>query len=151
MIPMGIALLWTGAAFLLALTVVAGIIVISEQMIGQISVDVGRRVIPADRAEALLRAVLDEAEYQQLTKCGYFDLRSPADAERIYRIPRYCGLVRMYEHGVAARELCVQPDEPLPTADILAMHKLMIQGNEQEYLTCARKYMPVYPNLRYRP
>lgn len=151
MTPTGIVLLWVGAASLLALIVVVGILVISQQMVGRIPADVSRRVTPSDRAEALLRGVLDEAEYQQLTKCGYFDLRSPSEVERIYRIPRYCGLVRMYEHGVAVRELCVQSVEPLPTADILVMHKIMIQGNEQEYLACARKYLPTYPNLRYRP
>lgn len=152
MIPIGVALLWLGAAFLLALAVITGIFVLSRHVLmARVAVDVNRRITPADRAEGLLRAVLDDDEYEQLTKRGYFDLRSPSEAERIYRIPRYCGLVRMYEHGVVARELCVQSVDPLPTADILAMHKIMIQGNEQEYLAYARKYPPTYRNLRYRP
>lgn len=151
MIPTGIALLCIGVAVLLFLAAPAIIFVVSQEFMGYISTDTNGRTLPADRAEALLRAVLDESEYQQLTKRGYFDLRSPTEPERIYRIPRYCGLVRMYEHGVVARELCVQPVEPLPTADVIAMHKIMIQGNEEEYLACARKYLPMYPKLRYRP
>lgn len=151
MIPTAVALLWAGVAVLLFLTATAGILIFSQELMGRISVEVGGRDGPSDRAEVLLRDVLEESEYQQLAKRGYFDLRSPSDAERIYRIPRYCGLVRMYEHGVVARELCVQPVEPLPTADTIAMHKMMIQGNEEEYLACARKYMPMYPKLRYHP
>lgn len=114
-------------------------------------VGVSLRVTPGERAEALLREVLDECEYQQLTKHGYLDVRSPTDPQRIYRIPAYVGLVRMYEHGVAVRELCIQPVEPLPSADVIAMHKLMIQGDEQEYLIRARQYATMRPNLRYRP
>ncbi|HLJ82089.1 MAG TPA: hypothetical protein VKT52_11415 [Ktedonobacterales bacterium] len=109
------------------------------------------RVVAAERAEALLRDVLDEREYQQLTRRGYLDVTSPTDAQRIYRIPAHVGLVRMYEHGVAVRELCVQPVEPLPSADVIAMHKLMIQGNEQEYLARARQFTPMRTNQRYRP
>lgn len=151
MIPTEIELLWAGVAVLLFLTATAGVFIFAQAFMGRISTEIGHGVTPADRAELLLRDVLEESEYQQLTKRGYFDLRSPSDPERIYRIPRYCGLVRMYEHGVVARELCVQPVEPLPTADTIAMHKMMIQGNEEEYLACARKYMPMYPKLRYRP
>lgn len=109
------------------------------------------RGLAAERAEALLRDVLDEREYQQLIKRGYLDVTSPIDAQRIYRIPAYAGLVRMYERGVAVRELCVQPVEPLPSADVVAMHKLMIQGDEQQYLARARQFTPMRPNQRYRP
>lgn len=109
------------------------------------------RTTPAECAEALLRDVLDEREYQQLATHGYLDVTSPTNAQRIYRIPAYIGLVRMYEYGVAVRELCVQPLDPLPSADVIAMHKLMIQGDEQEYLALARQFAPMRPNQRYRP
>jgi hypothetical protein len=102
-------------------------------------------------ADSLLRAVLDPCEYQQLTKRGYLDVQSPSDAQRIYRIPAHDGLVRMYEGGVAVRELCVQPVEPLPGADVIAMHKLMIQGEEQLYLISARHFAATVPHERYRP
>lgn len=109
------------------------------------------RVTPADRAEALLRDILDQREYQQLTLHGYLDVKSPTHARRIYRIPACVGLVRMYEDGIAARELCIQPVEPLPSADVVVMHKLMIEGAEQEYLARARQIATMRPNLRYRP
>ena len=102
-------------------------------------------------AEALLRDVLDEQEYQQLTQRGYLDVKSPSDAKRIYRIPSRDGLVRMYQDGAAVSELCLQPVEPLPRADVIALHKLMIQGDEQEYLTRARHFAATHPNQRYRP
>lgn len=105
---------------------------------------------PAERAEALLREFLNEREYQQLRQRGYVDVASPSDAQRIYRIPRYVGLVRVYEHGWAVRDLCLQPVEPLPSGDVVVMHKLLIQGDEQEYLARARQYMRAGPRLRYR-
>jgi len=107
---------------------------------------------PSDEcAEALLRDLLDEQEYQQLTQRGYLDVKSPADAKRVYRIPRRQGLVQMYQDGVAVRDLCLQPVEPLPGADVIALHKLMIQGDEQEYLLHARHFAATHPNQRYRP
>lgn len=105
---------------------------------------------PAERAEALLREFLNEREYQQLRQRGYVDVASPSDAQRIYRIPRYVGLVRVYERGWAVRDLCLQPVEPLPSGDVVVMHKLLIQGDEQEYLARARQYMRAGPRLRYR-
>lgn len=105
----------------------------------------------AERAGALLRELLDEGEYQQLMRRGYVDVTSPHDAQRIYRIPGYMGLVRVYEHGKAVRELCLQSVEPLPSADVVVMHKLMILGDESEYLARARQYTRAGPELRYRP
>lgn len=44
------------------------------------------------------------------------------------------GLVTVYEHGSAIMRLCLQSQEPLPKADVVIMHKLLIEANEQEYL-----------------
>jgi hypothetical protein len=109
------------------------------------------RVTPAERAEALLREHLDDREFRQLSQRGYVDVVSPHDAQRIYRIPSYSGLVRVYEYGIAVRELCVESVEPLPHADTVLMHKLMIQGNELEYLARAHQYLRAGPELRYHP
>lgn len=152
-----------GSAETLVILMLGGIALLFMAVVGLILVElswwsrkgthegVPLRATPAERAEALLRDVLDESEYQQLTKRGYLDVRSPTDAQRIYRIPAYIGLVRMYEHGVAVRELCIQPADPLPSADVIAMHKLMIQGDEQAYLARARQFATMRPNQRYRP
>lgn len=106
---------------------------------------------PAERAEALLREFLDEREYAQWTKRGYVDVVSPNNAQRIYRIPGYIGLVRMYENGMAIRELCLRPVEPLPGPDVIVMHKLMIQGDERQYLASARHYPHTGSDVRYHP
>ena len=98
------------------------------------------RDTPAYHAEALLRDVLDAQEYEQLTKRAYIEVTSPTDPGRVYRIPRSPGLVRVYDHGVAVRDLCIQPVDYLPSADVIAMHKLMIQGAEHEYLARARHF-----------
>jgi hypothetical protein len=39
-------------------------------------------------------------------------------------------------------ELCLQPVEPLPEGDVVLMHKLMIEANEQEYLRTANHFVP---------
>jgi hypothetical protein len=37
--------------------------------------------------------------------------------------------------------LCLQPVECLPDADVVALHKLMIEANEENYLQKANKYI----------
>ena len=39
--------------------------------------------------------------------------------------------------------LCVQPVESLPDADVVVLHKLMIEANEESYLQKANKYFIV--------
>ena len=105
---------------------------------------VDRWVLPAsdaeERAEALVRDVLTDAEYRQLDRCGYLEVPSPARPRRIYRVPRRPGQIRVYEDGVLALRLCVQPVEPIPDGDTLVLHKLMIEGNEEEYLRIANSF-----------
>lgn len=92
-----------------------------------------------ERSLALLHDLLDENELQQLTQQGYLDVASPSTQERVYRIPRNAGRVLLFEHGQARVELCVQSVEPLPANDVIALHKLMIMGNEQGYLARANQ------------
>ncbi len=40
----------------------------------------------------------------------------------------------MYVKDRQIMPLCVQPVEGIPRADVVLTHKLMIEGNEQEYL-----------------
>lgn len=92
------------------------------------------------RAETLLREVLSAPEYQQLSRQGYIDIPSPSLHRRFYRVPRYRGQVKVYEDGRPIMGLCVQPVEPMPDGDVVLMHKLMIEGNEQEYLRIANHF-----------
>ncbi len=87
-------------------------------------------------------------QYQQLIKSGYLEVASPNFDSRIYRIPGSGGLVKVFERGNAIMELCLQPAEPLPDGDVVVMHKLMIEANEQEYLQKANHFAPGIISLR---
>jgi hypothetical protein len=98
------------------------------------------------RARALLCELLDEREYDQLMRQGYLEVASPNHEERTYRIPCNTGRVRVYEHGEARVDLCVQPVISLPASDVIVLHKLMIQGNEEGYLARANEVpLPLPP------
>ena len=104
------------------------------------------RALAEQRAAVLLRELLEEAEYQQLMRRGYLEVASPNYEARIYRIPRDVGRVRVYEHGRARVELCVQPVISLPDSDVILLHKLMIQANEEAYLARANEVpLPLPP------
>ena len=103
------------------------------------------------RTQALLKDVLDEREYTQLMTRGFLDVPSPTVEDRIYRIRRCDGRVTLYEHGKAVLELCVQPVEPLPSGDVVVLHKVMIEGNESQYLATANRLPSLFRGQCYRP
>ena len=105
-----------------------------------------------ERAEALLRSLLDDEEFRQLNRRGYLEVPSPSRPRRIYRVPRHQGQVKVYEGGVPMMALCVQSVEPIPDGDAVLMHKLMIEGNEEEYLRIANRFEPtLYGFIAIRP
>ena len=105
-----------------------------------------------ERAEALLREILSDDEYRQLGRRGYLEVSSPSRPRRNYRIPRHQGQVKVYEGGVPIMALCVQSVEPIPDGDAVLMHKLMIEGNEEEYLRVANRFEPtLYGFIAIRP
>jgi hypothetical protein len=97
------------------------------------------RALGEQRAALLLRELLEEGEYRQLMRRGYLEVASPNHAARMYRIPRDVGRIRVYEHGRARVDLCVQPVISLPGSDVVLLHKLMIQANEEAYLARANE------------
>jgi hypothetical protein len=92
------------------------------------------------RAMGLLRDTLTPEQFHQLAWRGYLEIPSPTEPRRIYRVPRSKGYVQVIENGRAIMRLCLQPVECLPDADIVVLHKLMIEGNEEIYLQKANKY-----------
>ncbi len=86
------------------------------------------------RALVFMREILSEDDIEQLMCSGYVAVRSPSLTNRVYRIPAQTGPVAVYESGKLVMWLCVQPLERLPAADVVVMHKLMIEGCEEEYL-----------------
>jgi len=103
------------------------------------------RALAEERSRALLRELLSEHEYLQLTRHGYVDVPSPSRATRVYRIPGRAGRVRIYEDGRPVAELCVQPAKPLPANDVIVLHKLMIEANERGYLARANEIPFIVP------
>ena len=105
-----------------------------------------------ERAGQLLRDVLSEDDYRQLNRRGYLEVTSRTRPRRVYRIPRHQGQVKVYEGGVPIMALCVQPVDPLPDGDVVMMHKLMIEANEEEYLRIANRFEPtLYGFIAIRP
>jgi hypothetical protein len=85
----------------------------------------------------LLRELLPECELEELGRCGYLVVRSPSVPGRAYRIPARGGRVIAEEPGEPVMLICMESVEPLPRAEVILMHKLMIEGDEQEYLRLA--------------
>jgi hypothetical protein len=95
------------------------------------------------RATDLLRDTLTPEQFHQLTWLGYLEIPSPTAPQRVYRVPRSKGYVQVIENGRAIMRLCLQPVECLPDADVVVLHKLMIEANEETYLQKANKYFCV--------
>ena len=96
------------------------------------------------RANELLRSVLTRQQYRHLMRRGYLDIPSPRDPGCVYRVPRSQGLVGVIEQGRRKASLCLQPVEWVPDADMVVMHKLMIEADEETYLRTANKLRPVW-------
>jgi hypothetical protein len=122
----------------------------SPDGMGRLRESVSEHLSAESRAKALLREILSDMQYQQLMKCGYLEVLSPTIDERVYRIPGSGGLVKVFERGCPVMELCLQPAEPLPDGDVIVMHKLMIEANEEEYLSKANHFAPGIISLRHQ-
>lgn len=90
-----------------------------------------------EKARILLRELLSEDERRHLERFGCLMIPSPGVHGRQYRVAKHPGLVEVYESNRLVMRLCVRPVEPLPSADLIVMLKLMIEANEDEYLRTA--------------
>jgi hypothetical protein len=91
-------------------------------------------------ATRLMREILSPQEMHQLFWHGYVDIPSTLAPQRVYRVPRSNGYVQVRENGRIVMGLCLQPVERLPRADIVILHKLMIEAQEESYLQTANKF-----------
>src|SRR5215813_662682 len=98
--------------------------------------------VPSERvAESLLYEMLSPMEYRQLCYTGFLDVPSPSRPARTYRVPRGPGQVLVLENNRVTERLCVQPAAGgLPEADVVLMHKLLIQADEDTYLQTANHF-----------
>jgi hypothetical protein len=93
----------------------------------------GRRRAVAARAEALVRCVLSDSERAQLRRDGFLEVPSPSVEGRRYRIPRRGSPVAVLEPTGRVVYLCLQPETPVAEQELLVVHKLMLEGAEDEY------------------
>ena len=92
------------------------------------------------RARALLRQLIGDAEFERVTKRGYLDVPSTLHPGRIYRIPYFQGMVNVIEGGIATMQLCLVPTRWVPDPDVVIIHKLLIEGDEERYLRLANRF-----------
>ncbi|HEU5317617.1 MAG TPA: hypothetical protein VFX49_16000 [Chloroflexota bacterium] len=91
------------------------------------------------RAELLLREVIGERAFGEMVRRGYLEVGSSTFPSRVYLVPERQGPVTVCENGRPVMRLCVQTVERVPDYDSVVMHKLMIEGNEREYLRIANR------------
>jgi hypothetical protein len=96
------------------------------------------------RAVDLLRDMLTSEQFRQLVWLGYLEILSPSMPQRVYRVPKNKGYVQVFEDGHPTMRLCLQPVEWLPDADVVVLHKLMIEANEETYLQKANKHFCIH-------
>ena len=134
---------WEWASLILALAIVGVLWWVLARTFDRQAVALPRRFIDwpeaNSRAEALLKDLIGEEEYRALSRQGFIEVQSPSLPRRTYRVPKYRAPVTVFENGKPVMRLCVQPKEPVPEADVVVMHKLMIEANEPEYLKVARQ------------
>ncbi len=103
------------------------------------------------RARQLLRAVLTHEQYRQLIRRGYIDIPSPSEPQRVYRVPQAHGRVYVIENERLQASLCLQPLDWVPDDDLVVIHKLMIEADEETYLQKANKIVPINASWRAFP
>lgn len=148
---------WVGSALNWELAAWVGVAILAAQFVGVVfwvlfgtqgrSPERGQnhQLEAEKKAESLLQQMLTPEQGLELEHRGYLEVASPSREGRVYRVPRGRGMVSVYEDGRAVMSLCVQPVEWVPGADVVLMHKLMIEGNEEDYLKTANQFEPGYP------
>ena len=92
------------------------------------------------RADALVRRLLSADEQAQLRRTGFLEVRSQAVSGRTYRIPRRGSPVAVLEPDGHVKYLCLQPETPVASRELVLVHKLLLEAAEMDYL---RKANPV--------
>jgi hypothetical protein len=92
-----------------------------------------------ERAKSLLLELLDAKQRQELETHRYFHVQT-ADGERTYRIDYgHSGNVKLIEQGRPVASFCIHSYEDMPDYDEMALQKLMLESDEQEFLRIANR------------
>lgn len=124
-----------------------GVTVISLILSLEIILIIYKRPIEKLLGNELLCDILSPEQQNQLLKLGYIDFPSPSHPERIYRVSWPPGYVQVRENGKLTTRLCLRPAVSVPDADIIVMHKLMIEADEETYLQKANRFSVVRASL----
>ncbi len=97
----------------------------------------------SEEVEAVLQKYLSDAERKQLEDDGYLKVPSPNFNGRIYRVyPQRGGMASVYEAGQEVLMLFLLPKDWVHSSLIPLIHKLMIEGDEKQYLRTANQFEP---------
>jgi hypothetical protein len=141
---------WVGANPLWTVGLLLGtliLLVLLGQMSHSIFVRHQAHFVAKKRAEQLLRNSITDEQYKQLVSQGYLEIPSRLYPGYLYRIPRTQQRVFIYENSQSSvipyprklAELCVLSCDQVPDADMVLAHKLMIEADEQTYLSIANR------------
>jgi len=129
------------AILVLALAGCLAFIALSIYLLDRLLASIGRSVLAdqraSKRAEALLQSILTAEEYGRYRSLGYLEVVSRCHPGRVYRISQDGKSLTSHENGRFSASYCIGPVERVPSADAVAVHKLMLEGAERDYLTLA--------------
>ena len=120
-----------------------GVTVISLILSLEIIIIIYKRPIDKLLGNELLCDILSPEQQNQMHHRGYIDFPSPSRLERVYRVQWPPGYVQVRENGKLTMWLCLRPAVSVPDADIMVMHKLMIEADEETYLQKANRFPAV--------
>ena len=100
------------------------------------------------RAEKLLKEVLGEGSYMEFIQAHQITIASKLYENRYYTIREF-GYVQVIDNGVITEELCLVPKEGnLALQDVVALKKLMLEGEEKKFLEIANHFSKGVPSER---
>ncbi|MFL5667373.1 MAG: hypothetical protein ACJ8BW_39405 [Ktedonobacteraceae bacterium] len=126
---------------------VASVLVVVILLLSLMWLIIGCSSMPSSakrRADELLRVVLTCEQYRQWILQGCVDIPSPSDPQRTYRVQKYPHPTQVRERGRVQMWLCLLPLERVPDADLVVIHKLLIESDEQDYLQKANRMVPLH-------
>ena len=93
----------------------------------------------AQRAELLLAELLTSDELAELDARGFLEVPSRAHPGRRYRVPACPGWVAVVQDGQPFAWLCLRPRRALPPREMVLVHKLMLEADEEAYWRLANR------------
>jgi len=93
----------------------------------------------AHRADLLIREFLSSEELAELEERGCLVVASRAHPGRLYRVPAWPGWITVLQDGRPIAWLCLRPTRALPPRELVIVHKLMLEADEEAYWRLANR------------